>query len=107
MRTILSVLALLVVPVVLWAAEQTVVVDVSGNCNSCKKKIEKAANSVEGVDDAKWDKKTHKLTLTFDDAVTSKDNIVKAVLKAGYDADGKTAPDEAYENLPDCCQYRD
>jgi len=90
-----------------FAAEHTVVVDVSGSCNSCRKKIVKAAEKVDGVIEADWDKKTKKMTATFDDAKTNKEAIVKAVLAAGYDADGKTGSEEAYKHLPECCQYRE
>lgn len=107
MSKVLATIATILFPIALWAAEQTVVVDVNGNCNMCRKKIEKAAKSVSGVDDASWDKKAKKLTIEFDDAVTNKDKVVAAVLKAGYDADGKMATDEAYNTLPDCCRYRD
>jgi copper chaperone CopZ len=89
------------------AAVQTDTIDVSGNCGTCKKKIEKAVMSVRGVEEASWDKKTKKLTVTFNDARATRDAIVEAVLAVGYDADGKKANDEAYENLAACCHYRD
>lgn len=107
MKRIAIVVSLILLPTMLWAAEQTLVLEVRGNCKSCQKKIEKASNSVNGVEESSWDKKAKKLTVTFDDSKTNKNQIVDAVLKAGYDADGKTAPDDAYEALPDCCKYRD
>lgn len=106
MRRTFVVLLSLLLPVALWAAEQTVVLDVNGNCRMCKKRIEKASNAVEGVIESDWDRKEHKLTVKFDDTKTTKDKIVSSVLAAGYDADGKKATDESYEALPDCCKYR-
>lgn len=106
MRFTLFLLALFT-PIAMFAAEQSVTFKVAGNCGSCKKKIVKAAESVSGVDDATWDKKTKIFTATFDDAKTNKDAIVNAILKAGYDVEDKKGDDEAYKNLPDCCQYRD
>lgn len=97
----------MLVSAIALVAEQTLVVPVSGNCNMCKKKIEKAANSVPGVTSAVWNRKEKKLTVTFDTEKTTKDSIVQAVLNVGYDADGKQAPNDAYSKLPDCCRYRD
>lgn len=98
---------LLIAPMALFAAEQTIVLDVAGNCNSCKKTIVKAAERVDGVEEASWDKKTKKLTATFDDSKTNEDAIVKAVLAVGYDVGDKKGDDKAYSKLPDCCHYRD
>ena len=106
MRRLIILLALLV-PVGLMAAEQTVSFKVAGNCGSCKKKIVKAAESVDGLDEAEWDKKTKVFTATFDSEKTNKDAIVKAILASGYDVEDKKGDDKAYEKLPNCCKYRD
>ncbi len=98
---------MLLLPALVFGAEQTLVLDVSGHCGSCKKRIEKTVKAVDGTSSADWNKRTKKLTVSFDDEKTNKDAIVNAVLKVGHDADGKTADNEAYSNLPDCCQYRD
>jgi hypothetical protein len=50
---------------------------ISGNCGMCKKTIKK----------------------------TNKDEILKRIALAGYDSESFLAPDEAYNNLPGCCQY--
>lgn len=102
-----ALLLALLIPFTLFAAEQSVSLKVAGNCGSCKKKIVKAAESVNGVEDASWDKKTKIFTAKFDDTKTNKEAIVNAILKAGYDVEDKKGDDEAYKNLPDCCQYRD
>jgi copper chaperone CopZ len=106
MRILLVLLALLVPPIT-FAAEQTLTLKVSGNCGSCKKRIVKAAESIDGVADASWDKKTKVFTATYDDAKTTPDAIKKAILAAGYDVENAKGDDEAYSKLPDCCRYRD
>jgi mercuric ion binding protein len=106
MKAFILAIAMLI-PVMGMAAEQTISFDVAGNCNSCRKKIVKAAEKVDGVEEADWDSKTKKFTATFDDEVASKATIVKAILKAGYDVGDQKADDKAYSRLPDCCQYRD
>ena len=106
MKILVLALALLL-PATLMAAEQTVSMTVSGNCGSCRKKIVKAAEKVDGVQEAEWNKKTKVFTATFDDVVTSKKSITMAILAAGYDVEDQKGDDKAYDNLPGCCQYRD
>ncbi|HLP28635.1 MAG TPA: heavy-metal-associated domain-containing protein [Candidatus Didemnitutus sp.] len=101
------IIAALLVPGMLFAAEQAITLKVSGNCGSCKKRIVKAAESVAGVEDANWDKKTKVFTATYDDAKTTPDAIKKAILASGYDVEEAKGDDAAYKTLPDCCKYRD
>lgn len=77
---------------------------VLGNCGMCEKTIEKAALK-KGVTKADWDKNTKILTLEFDAAKTSADEILKNVAKAGYDNEKYKGSDVAYSKLPECCQY--
>ena len=60
-------------------------INVSGNCGTCKKKIEKAATAA-GATYASWDKTTK-------------------VLEVKYDTQDVKASDEAYKKLDECCQY--
>jgi mercuric ion binding protein len=96
----------LALPLTVLAAEQTVALKVAGNCAMCKKRIEKAAESVSGVKEASWDKKKKILTAVFEDTQTSTSAISTAVLEAGYDVDSTVARRDAYDKLPECCQYR-
>lgn len=79
--------------------------DVSGNCGSCKKRIEKAAY-IKGVKRAEWDKETKVLTVTYKPSKTSDKKILKAVAEYGHDSEGFTANEDAYAKLPECCRYR-
>ncbi|MFZ9870887.1 MAG: heavy-metal-associated domain-containing protein [Candidatus Kapaibacteriota bacterium] len=97
----------LLLTALLFATNQTMTVKVSGNCNSCKKKIVRAAESVRGVGDASWDKNTKLFTATFDNSVADSTAIVNAILAAGYDVENQKGNDAAYAKLPNCCQYRD
>ena len=78
---------------------------VSGNCDMCKARIEKAPK-IDGVTKAEWNKKDKMLTATFDLAKTSIDAIGKKIAEAGHDNDKAKATDKAYDKLPGCCQYR-
>lgn len=84
---------------------KTETIKVSGNCDMCKARIEKAAK-IDGVTKAEWDKKDKTLTVTFDPAKTNMDAIGKKVAAAGHDNDKENATDKVYAKLPGCCQYR-
>jgi len=78
---------------------------VRGNCGMCKETIEKAANSVEGVEMANWDKNQKKIDVKFDESKTDAMAIHKAIAVSGYDTEQMAADEEAYSKLPECCQY--
>jgi Cu(I)/Ag(I) efflux system membrane fusion protein len=88
-------------------SEQTQsVLTVQGSCDMCKERIEKTAKSVEGVASASWNKETKELQLDYDAAKTSPEAVSKALAQAGHDAGSEKAPDDVYDALPGCCQYR-
>lgn len=84
---------------------KTETIKVSGVCEMCKARIEKAAK-IDGVSKAEWSEKAKTLTATFDPAKTSIDAIGKKIAAVGYDNEKAKATDVAYNKLPSCCQYR-
>lgn len=84
---------------------KTETIKVSGNCEMCKARIEKAAK-IDGVTKAEWSEKAKTLTATFDPAKTNIDAIGKKIAAAGHDNEKAKATDVAYNKLPSCCQYR-
>ena len=78
---------------------------VRGNCGMCKTTIEKAANGVDGVSKANWDKDKKKIDVSFDANKTDVMAIHKAIAASGYDTDKLDGDLEAYDNLPSCCKY--
>lgn len=79
---------------------------VSGNCDLCKERIEKAAKSVKGVKSAVWNITTKKIHVEYDSMESSIDAVQKAIAKAGHDTEKVKADDKSYANLPECCKYR-
>ncbi len=77
---------------------------VNGNCDMCKKRIEKAAKT-EGVKTAVWNVDTHMLTTTFVPGKITVEQIEQNIAKVGYDTEKYKANDAAYKQLPQCCQY--
>ena len=80
-------------------------VEVNGNCEQCKKRIEKAAYSVSGVKSAVWHIDDHMLHLIINEEKTSLKDVKKAVAKAGHDTDDIKATDADYNALHHCCLY--
>ncbi|TNJ46965.1 cation transporter [Tamlana fucoidanivorans] len=78
---------------------------VRGNCGMCKKTIEKAAHGVDGVERANWDKNKKIIEVSFDDTETNEMAIHNAIAASGYDTEKVAGSEDAYKNLPDCCQY--
>ena len=86
------------------ASTKTETLQVSGKCNMCKARIEKAAK-LDGVSKAEWNLKNKLLTVTFDSAKTNMDMIAKKVASVGHDNSKVKADDKAYNALDDCCKY--
>ena len=105
-RRMLSLVTLLLMgTLAVFAGNKTEKIKVYGNCGSCEKRIEKAALSVDGVSKADWNKDTKMMEVTLDDSKTNVENVEKAVAKVGHDTNKFKATDEAYNDLPGCCQY--
>jgi mercuric ion binding protein len=93
MKTLLvGVIAGLSLTVPAWASPQTVTLNVSGmTCPACPITVKKALEKVSGVSkvEVRYEKK--QVLVTFDDAKTNTDALVKATTNAGY----PSQPDKA------------
>ena len=78
---------------------------VKGNCKMCKKTIETSALSLDGVHKAIWDVKTKQIDLVYDDQLVELTKIHNTIASSGYSTDLVDLNQEAYDNLPMCCQY--
>ncbi|WP_264552487.1 heavy-metal-associated domain-containing protein [Flavobacterium sp. N2038] len=79
--------------------------EVNGNCEQCKKRIEKAAFGVPGVKTATWDISSHQLSVILNEEKSSTQDLNKAIAKAGHDTKEVKATDADYDNLHSCCKY--
>ena len=90
------------------ASSQTVRTEsftVSGECGMCKKKIESAAKQA-GATEASWSPQTRVIKVTYNAASGNVINIKQAIANVGYDTPGFRAPDDVYNSLDKCCQYK-
>jgi copper chaperone CopZ len=95
----------LTISTVAFAATKTESIKVSGNCEMCKTRIEKAAK-ISGVTKADWSIKTKVLTLVYDPAKVKTDDIQKKLAAVGHDTPKYKADTKVYNALPGCCKYR-
>ena len=79
--------------------------EVNGNCEMCKKRIEKAALTVKGVKMVNWDIPSNLLTVTHNTNKATLMKIQKAIANVGHDTPLVRAKDETYNKLPTCCIY--
>ena len=77
---------------------------VSGECGTCKKKIEKAAKEA-GATYALWNVDSKVLTVKYSSTSTNTAKIQESIANTGYDTPGYKATEEAYNKLDKCCQY--
>jgi mercuric ion binding protein len=87
------------------ATSKTETIKVSGNCELCKARIEKAAK-VDGVSKAEWNQNTKLLTLVYNPKIVTNDAVQKKIASVGHDTEKYRADDKAYNSLPGCCKYR-
>ena len=78
---------------------------VKGNCGMCKKTIETAANSLNGVIKADWDVQTKQVSLVYDSQIIDLMSIHQAIANSGYGTELVENDMDSYENLPLCCKY--
>lgn len=79
---------------------------VYGNCDMCKSNIEGTLKKKDGVLSKRWDTKEKTLTVTYDPAKITIQQIGQKVADVGYDNKYATSKDETYEGLHKCCQYK-
>jgi len=77
-----------------------------GNCEMCKRTIEKAAKNVDGVITARWSVTKKIISVKYYANKTSIDSIQQAIAAVGYDTEKYKSTEEDYNGLHGCCQYK-
>ena len=97
---------LLITPFVLSSQNsKKVSFEVTGNCEMCKKRIEKSALSVKGVKTATWDIPSNLISIIYDPNKIPLQKIQTVISLVGHDTPLAKAPDKSYNELPLCCIY--
>lgn len=82
----------------------SLIINVYGNCSLCKNRIEEASLKVAGVEKAGWSEDKKKLWVQVNENFNEQ-ALHEAVAAVGHDTDKAKAPDEVYNNLHSCCKY--
>lgn len=82
-------------------------ITVDGVCEMCKERIEKASLGTKGVKFATWSVDTHQLTVIINEKKTTIKKLKQNIAKVGHDTDEVKATQEIYDNMHECCKYRD
>jgi copper chaperone CopZ len=82
----------------------TVTIKTSAVCGMCKERIEGCLAFEKGVKSATLDVESKDVTVIFNPAKTSVEQLRQAISKSGYDADTIPANPAAYAKLPACCK---
>ena len=103
---VLSLIAIALFYNVTKAEDKTseVKIKTSAVCDMCKGRIEKGLGKVEGITKSDLDVATKFVTVNYNPAKLTPDEIKTAITKLGYDADDKPASKTAYDKLPKCCK---
>lgn len=83
------------------------VLEVNGNCEMCKARIEKACLKTKGVKYAYWDVASKKLSVVYNENKTELSDIQQSVLMVGHDVDSLRAAAPVYNSLHACCKFRE
>ena len=86
---------------------RSVEMNVRGNCEMCAERIESVAASQANVRKAEWEAETETLKLYYRETTPDIQAIGKAIAEAGHDNGENIAPEDVYNDLPACCQYRE
>ena len=89
---------------IIYAQSDTLRVQTSAECGTCKKKLEKELLFEKGVRSANLNLDNKVITVVYSADKTNADKIRAAISKVGYAADSIPADKKAYNRLPDCCK---
>ena len=79
---------------------------VFGNCSMCEDRIESAVKELDGIKKADWNKDTKLIEIIYDPINANLTSIHKKIAAVGHDTELVKAPQEVYNELPGCCEYR-
>lgn len=88
-----------------FPVNRTGMIHVRQRCDNCEKHIVKVAQSVEGVLNAEWNKKSNVLIVEFDSQKTNLKKIELAIAEEGHDTPNYKGTIKYYAHIPACCQY--
>ncbi len=103
------ILLLLISSISSYSQEQYTLI-VQGACGMCEERIEETALNHPGVIKADWQLDTKVLTVDISQEASNDFSILALhydISESGHSTDKYEAPEDIYNALPGCCQYKD
>ncbi len=91
--------------ILMYANDTTIQLQVAGNCDLCRNRIQKAALTA-GAIKPNWSEENQVLSFSYSPSQSNIAAIQQAILKIGHDVNNQKADSVAYQQLPFCCLYR-
>lgn len=108
MKKVVTLLALLIAQLVSGPSAQaqndTLHIQTSAVCGTCKETLEHDLSFVKGIVSSELVVKTKELTVIYDPKKIDANQVRVEVTKIGYDADSLKANPKSFKRLPDCCK---
>ena len=70
-------------------------------CSACSSRVQKSVEKLEGINSCSVNLLKNSMTVDADEAVVSEEDIIKAVVSAGYGAEKKGKEAKASPSAPD------
>jgi copper chaperone CopZ len=77
-----------------------------GECKECSRSLEKILIKLNGIESVEFIKKNKTLKIVYNPAYISEPDIHRKIAEVGYDTELVKATDQAYNNLLECCKYK-
>lgn len=77
-----------------------------GECKECSRSLEKILIRLNGIESVEFIKKNKTLKIVYNPAYISEPDIHRKIAEVGYDTELVKATDQAYNNLLECCKYK-
>lgn len=86
------------------AQSDTVKIQTSAVCETCKETIEHDLSFVKGIVSSNLDLSSKQLTVVYESKKIDANTVRMEVTKIGYDADSLKANPKSFKRLPECCK---
>ncbi len=79
---------------------------VYGNCGACEERITEALDQ-KGIVAGGWDREKQEVWVVYRPSKVTLEQIHRYIAAVGHDTDLMKADSAVYQNLPNCCLYRE
>lgn len=78
-----------------------------GDCKECSRNLERYLIKQNGIESVEFMKKSKTLTIVYDPVNLSETDIYYKIAEKGYDTELVKANKSSYDDLLECCKYKE